>query len=345
MSSNNHALIRYKTIDRCLKSRDHEYFLPDLINECSQAVHDYEEKRTGKKKAYKEISRRTLQYDLKFMKDPEFGFGAPIEHTKTEGYFYSDIYFEAFKAQMSSSDLERLGDSLLVLKQLSGDAQFKDLESLVTRLEETYRIKRNRKSKSIIYFENSTNIKGQKWITEIKKLIQKKEVAWINYHPFHMDSPYKRVISPYSIKESNNRWFLFGYDHDKNLITNLGLDRIKEIGPSLMPFHSEPDFDVLNFTKDIVGVSVPSNLKKQKVKIKVYDRQRFYVETKPIHSSQLKIKDMKGAAVFQLELMPNFELEAKILANCDKIEVLSPKWFKDEIALRVKEAAEKNNWK
>jgi len=334
MPTNNHALVRYRTIDRCLKSHNRDYFLKDLIKECSDAVHEYKEQRQGKNLEFKLLSKRTLLYDLKFMAEE---FGAEIEHDMVDGYRYTDLNFEAFTTKISKSDKDRLSDALNILKQLSGESQFKDLESMVLRMEETFQIRRNRKDQSIIQFEHSTNIKGQKWVTELKNKISNKSTLRIAYQPFGADT-YQRIISPALLKEYNNRWFLIGYDHDNDLITNLGLDRILKVDNSIVEYYTHPDFDGSTYSSDIVGVSIPRNPKKIKLKIKAHGRQKYYLDTKPLHHSQKMIKDSKEYGVFQLEVIPNFELESKLLSNSDSLEILSPKAFKNRILERLKKS-------
>jgi predicted DNA-binding transcriptional regulator YafY len=146
------------------------------------------------------------------------------------------------------------------------------------------------------------------------------------------------VISPYLLKEYNNRWFLIGFDHDNKLITNLGLDRILNVKKSIVDYYVDPDFDSATYAKDIVGVSIPAKSKKIKLKIKAHGRQRFYLDTKPLHPSQKKIKETDEFAVFQLVLIPNFELKSKILSNIDTLEVISPKSFKESIGEKIQAA-------
>jgi predicted DNA-binding transcriptional regulator YafY len=335
MPTNNHALIRYRTIDRCLKSRNRNYFLKDLIKECSDAVHEYKEQKSGKSVPYKLLGRRTLMYDLKFMQQE---FGAIIEHDLTDGYKYEDPNFEAFKTVISTSDKDRLKEALNILRQLSGESQFKDLESMVMRMEESFNIHRKRKDRSVIQFEHSTNIKGQKWVTVLKDKISSQSTLWIDYQPFGADT-YQRVISPYLLKEYNNRWFLIGFDHDNKLITNLGLDRILNVKKSIVDYYTDPDFDSSNYAKDIVGVSISAKSKKIKLKIKAHGRQKYYLDTKPIHASQTMIKETEEFAIFQMELIPNFELQSKILSNIDTLEVMSPKSFKDTLKAKIDRAS------
>ena len=44
MAQNKNALIRYKTIDQCLRNRQRKWSLEDLIEACSDALYEYEGK-------------------------------------------------------------------------------------------------------------------------------------------------------------------------------------------------------------------------------------------------------------------------------------------------------------
>ena len=67
MSTNRHALIRYRTIDRCLRDRERNYNLQGLIDACSAAISEHMGQQV-------EVKRRTILYDLAFMKDDKSGF-------------------------------------------------------------------------------------------------------------------------------------------------------------------------------------------------------------------------------------------------------------------------------
>lgn len=83
MPVNKNALLRYKTIDICLRNRARKWTLEDLIVACSDALYEY----TGKD-AY--ISRRTIQLDLQKMRSDELGYNAPIVVKDKRYYTYED---------------------------------------------------------------------------------------------------------------------------------------------------------------------------------------------------------------------------------------------------------------
>lgn len=78
MPANKNALIRYKTIDRCLRNRYRRWTIDDLVDACSDALYDMEGITKG-------ISKRTVQGDIQIMRSDKLGYNAPIE-TYGNGY-------------------------------------------------------------------------------------------------------------------------------------------------------------------------------------------------------------------------------------------------------------------
>jgi hypothetical protein len=72
MASNKNALIRYKTIDYCLRNKFKKWTLDDLIEACSDALYEYEGKDVN-------VSKRTIQLDIQLMRSDKLGYNAPIE--------------------------------------------------------------------------------------------------------------------------------------------------------------------------------------------------------------------------------------------------------------------------
>ena len=306
MSTNRHALIRYRVIDECLRRKEGTYHSKDLIEACSEAISIHEGQS-------KEVKRRTFFNDLKFMKDDQSGFNAPIAYDKIDGYYYTINNFSIFNIAIKRTDLEVLRHVLTDLKRISGKSAFKDLETVIIRLEETYNITPSRNTKPVVQFEHSTNIEGQKHVTVLKGYIMDKQPLQIMYEPFD-SKPYLRNICPYLLKEYNNRWFLIGHEYDADWsITTLGLDRIKKIDKSIRPYYEHLSFDSDTYLKDVVGVSIHEEAIKTTVTFKAYDRTRHYVDTKPIHNSQKCIEMTDDFGIFTVEVIPNIELQARLL--------------------------------
>ena len=82
MPTNKNALIRYKTIDNCLRNPYRKWTLDDLVDACCDALYEYEGITKG-------VSVRTVQGDIQMMRSEKLGYNAPIEVYENKYYRYS----------------------------------------------------------------------------------------------------------------------------------------------------------------------------------------------------------------------------------------------------------------
>lgn len=83
MPANKNALIRYKTIDNCLRNRYRRWTLQDLVDACSEVLYEMEGIDNG-------VSVRTIQGDIQMMRSDKLGYNAPIEVYERKYYRYSN---------------------------------------------------------------------------------------------------------------------------------------------------------------------------------------------------------------------------------------------------------------
>lgn len=69
MPANKNALIRYKTIDNCLRNRYRRWTLDALVEACSDALYDMEGITKG-------VCARTVQMDIQIMRSDKLGYNA-----------------------------------------------------------------------------------------------------------------------------------------------------------------------------------------------------------------------------------------------------------------------------
>ena len=111
MPANKNALIRYKTIDNCLRNRYRRWTLDDLVDACSDALYDLEGIRKG-------VSVRTVQADLQMMRSDKLGYNAPIEVYEHKFYRYADATFSINNMPLSQNDYEVMQEAVDLLRQL-----------------------------------------------------------------------------------------------------------------------------------------------------------------------------------------------------------------------------------
>ena len=96
MPQNLNALIRYKTIDRCLQNRFRPCTIAVMIENCSEALGEA-------RGVYRTVSERTIRDDLRVMKSDSLGFEAPIK-VKDGVYFYDDPEYSIFNVPIREKD-------------------------------------------------------------------------------------------------------------------------------------------------------------------------------------------------------------------------------------------------
>jgi len=128
MPANKNALIRYKTIDECLRNRYREWTLDDLVEACSDALYDMEGIRKG-------ISKRTVQADIQIMRSDKLGYNAPIEVYDRIYYRYSDPYYSIQQKPLSHDEYLVLEEAVERLRPILDQGQYREAKKILLRLE------------------------------------------------------------------------------------------------------------------------------------------------------------------------------------------------------------------
>lgn len=326
MAQNKNALLRYRTIDRCLRNTTRRWTLQDLVDACSDALYEFEGKQDL-------VSTRTVQLDIQMMRSDRLGYEAPIEVYDKKYYRYADPDYSISNRPLSQHDIDVLNRTIDLLRQFDEFDRFHDMADVVSRLQDKVASVSSRQP--IVDFERNPNLKGLEHLNPLYDMVASRQTICINYRSFNSRSPVSYIIFPYLLKEYRNRWFLFGSRADDMKLFNLALDRIVDFHscPDI-PYQPNPDFGP-DFFDDVVGVTKHSRLKKETIILRADNSQASYILTKPIHSSQRLIEKNKtdGSMTFQLTVVVNYELISQLLGFGAGIKILSP----DSVAKQLAE--------
>ena len=221
MALNKNALIRYKTIDKCLQNRYKQWALNDLIDACSNALIEYENREVN-------VSKRTIQLDLQMMRSDKLGYNAPIEVYDKKFYRYADEDFSITDIPLNENDMNVLSETVEMLKQFKDFSLFSDLGGIIQRLEDKVYSEKTDQS-AIIHLDKNEGLKGLEHLDTLYQAILKKIVLRITYQSFKARKPQTLVFHPFILKEYNNRWFLVGRVSVGKQILTFALDRIISI--------------------------------------------------------------------------------------------------------------------
>lgn len=317
MAQNKNALIRYKTIDKCLQNQYRKWTLEDLIEAVSEALFEYE----GKENA---VSKRTVQMDIQLMRSEKLGYNAPIVVYDKKFYKYDDDDFTITDIPLTETDINVLTETVSMLKQFKDFSLFSDVSDILQRLEDKIYAEKSH-TKSVIHLDKNEKLKGLHFLDELYQAIIKKVVLKITYKSFTSREENSFLFHAFILKEFNNRWFLIGKKHSYAPISNLALDRIIAIDYDFQTSYIDENFDADLFYKNVVGVTVNTGVQPRKIELLIDAINAPYVITKPLHSSQRVIETYEnGSAKIHLFLIENYELERLLLGFGNGLEVLHP---------------------
>lgn len=325
--------IRYGVLDKCFGNFGRKYFMEDLIEECSNALKEH----YGSKKGT--VSKRTIQYDITYMEtkgDNPIVLDPNLKEGKERYYRYLDPKFSW--RGLNQSEKKKINETLSLLLKFKGQPQFNWIHETIAQIKSELKIETEQNPKEVMSFESNPDLMGHGHITELFNAIINKRVLKIMYQDFKTKLPYEVILHPYYLKQFNSRWYVIGYNPLKKVNSwTVALDRIKNKGiKEIKGEYINDDTDWEDYFSDFIGMSKYEG-KPVEIKLLITDaEQASYIETKPLHQTQKKIKEVKGGFETSIKVIPNYELEKLILSYGARIQVVSPKEVRDKFKEHIK---------
>ena len=336
MPVNRNALIRYRTLDACLRNRYRKWTLEDLIEACSEALYEYEGIDRG-------VSRRTVQMDLQMMRSDKLGYNAPILVIDKKYYTYEDPGYSITNLSLTDGDLGKLSEVVDILRQFKGFSHFKDLGGMVQRLEDKIYTSRHRQE-TLIDFEKNDHLKGLDYLDPLYRAVQARQPVRLAYQSFKARAGSEFTFHPYYLKEYRNRWFVMGCKGEGEPLLTLALDRIADLAPAEEGFAPCPHPDLPAYFRHVIGVTVNAGQEPVDVQLFVHRDTAPYVLTKPLHHSQRVVRTDDHGTVIALRVQHNYELEREILGFGDRVKVLAPERLKRSIREALHDALDQYHY-
>ena len=170
---------------------------------------------------------------------------------------------------------------------------------------------------------------GEKLKQVIKAMKESKRIS-ITYRRYGGHATRTFDLEPYCVKLFGQRWYLLGRFADRGMAI-FSFDRILEIKMSNEKFKVDEDFDAAKYFSDCFGVMLDENSKPEKVLIRAYGYEPYYLRDLPLHHSQREIQSTEEYCDFELRLKITSDFNSKLLSRGEWIEILEPKALAKEI--------------
>ncbi|MCB0667296.1 MAG: WYL domain-containing protein [Saprospiraceae bacterium] len=322
MPRNKNAIARIKIIDNCLQRPGIMWSWERIAQECWEKMESFIDDPP---------SRETILGDIKFMRQ---SWSAPIIYDRNKkSYSYSDPHYSVFNHPLTREDIDSLQFALEVIRQFKGFRKLEGIEDIITKLQHMIQMVEPQDHPTV-QFEHSLNEMGLRWLDVLFGYIINKSVVRISYKPFKED-PRTIIVSPYLLKEYNNRWFLLGLDHSMHKLQIYSLDRIHHADKFLERFIPNTVLDPKTYFNDLIGVTRYEGRRRLKIQFQVEKNASPYIRTKPIHESQELLQETDEYDLYNITVIPNVELESRFLSYGNWLTVVSPPGFVNQMYTRV----------
>jgi predicted DNA-binding transcriptional regulator YafY len=192
---------------------------------------------------------------------------------------------------------------------------------------------------SHIHFEQRKP-RGTEHLMGLLHAIKNHKVTEFDHRKYFDNPPTERRVDPLGIKEYRSRWYLVARDHKDDRIKTFALDRMSNIHLTRESFTPPADFNLHEFFRYSFGVIVGGNTKPSPVELSFTPFQGHFIKTLPLHASQEILIDNDKEVRIRLHVHATHDFQMDILSLLPEVRVLKPKFLRDEIARKIRKAAE-----
>lgn len=330
MPATKNAMTRYALIDKLLANRNKAFSIQDITEYLEEHLPEYGEKP---------VSKRCVEKDLNYLVNEspfdveieEYWIDAPDKNGRPyrkRCIRYEDPTFSIFKPKLSEDEKTVFATALDTLGSFDGLENFEWLNDLKHRL--------NLEEHEPIISISKNLISNSSLIARLFTVIRSKQVISLKYHTFSNSESKIVEISPYLLKEYNNRWYLIAGACDTGKVLTFPLDRIDDFTPTLFATYCEPIEDINERYEEIIGVTFDENAPLQKIIFWISEKSKDYLVTKPLHGSQTHISgkteeclrgnypSLQEGEFYKIECRVNYELIRELISFGSELIVLSP---------------------
>lgn len=171
---------------------------------------------------------------------------------------------------------------------------------------------------------------GDEHLHEVIGAMKENRMVSLSYRRYGTESPATYTLSPYCVKLFHQRWYLLAKNL-KGQMRVFAFDRVYDVEVLKDKFKVDKDFDAEEYFADSYGVVVDSNKAVERIVLRAYGREAFYVRDLPIHPSQQEFKSTETYTDIEVRLRPTDDFIAHILSRGPWLQVMSPQWMVDNV--------------
>ena len=165
----------------------------------------------------------------------------------------------------------------------------------------------------------------------------------VKYRRYESDNVTEVDFEPYCLKLFNQRWYVLAHFHrdatpekeERDYYGVYSFDRMQEVSLTNVKFEVRDDFDAQDYFSECFGVFASESTPAERIVLRAYNKQRYYLNDLPLHHSQKVIGRGENYTDFEYYIRPTIDFCGHILSLANQLKVICPQ----SLAARIRQLA------
>ena len=161
----------------------------------------------------------------------------------------------------------------------------------------------------------------------------------VKYRRYESDNITEVDFEPYCLKLFNQRWYVLAHFHrdatpekeERDYYGVYSFDRMQEVSLTNVKFEVRDDFDAQDYFSECFGVFASESTPAERIVLRAYNKQRYYLNDLPLHHSQKVIGRGENYTDFEYYIRPTIDFCGHILSLANQLKVICPQSLADRI--------------
>lgn len=161
----------------------------------------------------------------------------------------------------------------------------------------------------------------------------------VKYRRYESDNITEVDFEPYCLKLFNQRWYVLAHFHrdatpekeERDYYGVYSFDRMQEVSLTNVKFEVRDHFDAQDYFSECFGVFASESTPAERIVLRAYNKQRYYLNDLPLHHSQKVIGRGENYTDFEYYIRPTIDFCGHILSLANQLKVIYPQSLADRI--------------
>lgn len=154
--------------------------------------------------------------------------------------------------------------------------------------------------------------------------MRKGKILQFDYKKYYSAEVKHYAIEPYCVKLYHRRWYLLGRYPDTKDYRVFAFDRMSNVNISTGKFKIDHSFDASEYFNECFGVALNTSVPVQKIIIRAYINERYYMRDLPLHPTQRLVGEGDGYFDYEIIMRPTEDFLGYLLSRSNFVKIISP---------------------